>query len=97
MAAKYHLPKIIRDIITQHHGNTLVAYFYHKATQTDKTEELKEENFRYEGPVPLSREAAVVMLADSVEAAVRSMPEKTPGKTEGWSEKLLRTSWMMSN
>lgn len=90
LAAKYHLPKIIRDIITQHHGNTLVAYFYHKATQTDKTEELKEENFRYEGPVPLSREAAVVMLADSVEAAVRSMPEKTPGKTEGLVRKIIK-------
>ncbi len=90
LAAKYHLPKIIQDIITQHHGDTLVAYFYHKATQADRTDELKEENFRYEGPVPLSREAAVVMLADSVEAAVRSMPEKTPGKTEGLVRKIIK-------
>ncbi len=89
-AAKYHLPKIIRDIITQHHGNTLVAYFYHKATQADKTDELNEENFRYEGPVPDTREAAVVMLADSVEAAVRSLPEKTPGKTEGLVRKIIK-------
>jgi putative nucleotidyltransferase with HDIG domain len=90
LAVKYRLPKIIRDIIGQHHGNTLVAYFYHKATQTDKTDELKEENFRYEGPVPNTREAAVVMLADSVEAAVRSMPEKTPGKTEGLVRKIIK-------
>ncbi|NLB79652.1 MAG: HDIG domain-containing protein [Clostridiaceae bacterium] len=89
-AAKYHLPKIIRDIITQHHGNTLVAYFYHKATQADKTDELNEENFRYEGPVPDTREAAVVMLAESVEAAVRSLPEKTPGKTEGLVRKIIK-------
>ncbi|MGI6122766.1 MAG: HD family phosphohydrolase [Acetivibrionales bacterium] len=89
-AAKYRLPKIIRDIITQHHGNTLVAYFYHKATQTDKTDELNEDNFRYEGPVPDTREAAVVMLADSVEAAVRSLPEKTPGKTEGLVRKIIK-------
>ena len=90
LAAKYHLPKIIRDIIMQHHGNTLVAYFYHKALKTDKADELKEENFRYEGPVPDTREAAVVMLADSVEAAVRAMPEKTPGKTEGLVRKIIK-------
>lgn len=90
LAIKYRLPKIIRDIIVQHHGNTLVAYFYHKATQTDKPDDLKEENFRYEGPVPDSREAAVVMLADSVEAAVRSMPEKTQGKTEGLIRKIIK-------
>jgi len=90
LAAKYHLPKIIRDIIMQHHGNTLVAYFYHKALKTDKTDELKEENFRYEGPLPDTREAAVVMLADSVEAAVRAMPEKTPGKTEGLVRKIIK-------
>lgn len=90
LAIKYRLPKIIRDIIVQHHGNTLVAYFYHKATQTDKPDDLKEENFRYEGPVPDSREAAVVMLADSVEAAVRSMPEKTQGKTEGLIHKIIK-------
>lgn len=89
-AQKYRLPKIIRDIVAQHHGNTLVAYFYHKATQIDKTDELDEENFRYEGPVPDTREAAVVMLADSVEAAVRSMPEKTPGKTEGLVRKIIK-------
>lgn len=90
LAVKYRLPKIIRDIIGQHHGNTLVAYFYHKATQTDKIEEPDEGNFRYEGPVPDSREAAVVMLADSVEAAVRSMPEKTQGKTEGLVRKIIK-------
>ncbi len=90
LAVKYRLPKIIRDIIGQHHGNTLVAYFYHKATQTEKIEEPDEGNFRYEGPVPDSREAAVVMLADSVEAAVRSMTEKTPGKTEGLVRKIIK-------
>lgn len=90
MAVKYRLPKIIRNIIAQHHGNTLVAYFYHKATQTDRPEELKEEDFRYGGPIPDSREAAVVMLADSVEAAVRSMPEKTPGKTKGLVRKIIK-------
>ncbi len=90
LALKYRLPKIIRDIILQHHGTTLVAYFYHKATQTEKMEDLKEEKFRYEGPLPDTREAAVVMLADSVEAAVRAMPEKTQGKIEGLVRKIIK-------
>lgn len=90
LAAKYHLPKIISDIIAQHHGNTLVAYFYHKATQSENAGEIKEKNFRYEGPLPDTREAAVVMLADSVEAAVRSLPDKTPGKIEGLVRKIIK-------
>ena len=90
LALKYHLPKIIRDIIVQHHGTTLVAFFYHKATKTEMVEELKEENFRYEGPVPDTREAAVVMLADSVEAAIRSMPDKIQGKMEGLVHKIIK-------
>ncbi|MCX7771588.1 MAG: HDIG domain-containing protein, partial [Clostridia bacterium] len=90
LALKYRLPKMIRDIIVRHHGNTLVAYFYHKASQTERNEELKEENFRYEGPLPDTREAAVVMLADSVEAAVRAMPERTKGKVEGLVRKIIK-------
>jgi len=90
LAIKYRLPKIIRDIIVQHHGTSLAAYFYHKAMQGEKAEEIKEENFRYEGPIPDSKEAAVVMLADAVEAAVRSMPEKTQGKIEGLIHKIIK-------
>lgn len=89
LAMKYKLPKPIRDIIVQHHGNTLVAYFYHKARQGGKVE-VKESNFRYEGPKPQTREAAVVLLADSVEAAVRSMQEKTKGKIEGLIRKIIK-------
>ena len=73
----------------QHHGTTLVAYFYHKARQGKKVE-VKESNFRYEGPKPQTREAAVVLLADSVEAAVRSMPDKTKGKIEGLIRKIIK-------
>ena len=90
LALKYKLPKVIRDIIAQHHGTTLVAYFYHKAKQGEKGEEIKEESFRYEGPKPQTREAAVVMLADAVEAAVRSLPEKTQGKIEGLIHKIIK-------
>lgn len=90
LAMKYKLPKPIRDIIVQHHGNTLVAFFYHKARQVGKGTEVKESNFRYEGPKPQTREAAVVLLADSVEAAVRSMQEKTKGKIEGLIRKIIK-------
>ncbi len=89
-AMKYKLPKAIRDIIVQHHGSTLVAYFYHKAKQGEKGMDVKESNFRYEGPRPQTREAAVVLLADSVEAAVRSMQDKTKGKIEGLIRKIIK-------
>lgn len=89
LAVKYKLPRAIRDIIRQHHGTTLVAYFYHKASQAEK-DGVDRDNFRYEGPVPDNRESAVVMLADSVEAAVRSIPDKTQGKIEGLVRKIIR-------
>lgn len=67
------LPKIIKDMIGQHHGNTLVKFFYYKAKKNFPDEEIKEENYRYPGPIPQFKEAAILMLADTVEAAVRSM------------------------
>lgn len=90
LALKYKLPKSIRDIIVQHHGSTLVAFFYYKARQGEKGEGVKEGDFRYEGPKPQTKEAAVVLLADSVEAAVRSMQEKTKGKIEGLIRKIIK-------
>ncbi len=90
IAAKYKLPQVIRDIIKQHHGTTLVAYFYHKALKGESDVEVKQENYRYEGPKPQTREAAVVMLADSVEAAVRSMTDKTEAKMEALIKKIIK-------
>ncbi|AEY65849.1 HDIG domain-containing metalloprotein [Clostridium sp. BNL1100] len=90
IAIKYKLPTAIRDIIKQHHGTTLVAYFFHRAMKAGGDEEIKQENFRYEGPRPQTKEAAVVMLADSVEAAVRSMTDKTEGKIEGLIRKIIK-------
>ncbi|MDF2523939.1 MAG: phosphohydrolase, partial [Clostridiales bacterium] len=90
LARKNKVPLIIQEIIKQHHGTTLVAYFYHKAKMNEKGETVKLENFRYEGPRPSSKEAAVVMLADSVEAAVRSMMDKTEGKIEGLVRKIIK-------
>ena len=90
IAKKYRIPLVIRDIIIQHHGTTLVAYFYHKAKNVEKDESVVESNFRYDGEKPSTKEAAVVMLADSVEAAVRSMPDKTEGKIEGLVRKIIK-------
>lgn len=90
IAEKYKVPLAIRNIISQHHGTTLVAYFYYKAKKTDKSDSIKPEDFRYQGPRPNTKEAAVVMLADSVEAAIRSMVEKTEGKMEGLIRKIIK-------
>lgn len=90
LAVKYKLPKVIRDMIVQHHGTTLMVYFYHMATQNGNAEAVQESDFRYEGPLPDTREAAVVMLADSVEAAVRAMPNKTQAKIEGLVKKIIK-------
>lgn len=90
IAEKYKVPLAVRDIIRQHHGTTLAAYFYFKAKKTDKNDLVKQEDYRYPGPRPTTKEAAVVMLADSVEAAVRSMVEKTEGKMEGLIRKIIK-------
>jgi putative nucleotidyltransferase with HDIG domain len=90
IAKESKLPAIVIDIIKQHHGTTLVKYFYHKALNEKNDKEVKEEDFRYEGPKPQTKEAAIVMLADSVEAAVRSMPEKTEGLVEGQIRKIIK-------
>ncbi|WP_407268437.1 HD family phosphohydrolase [Radiobacillus sp. PE A8.2] len=77
---KQRLPKEIIDIAEQHHGTTLLKYFYFKAK--DKYKNLKESDFRYPGPKPRSKEAAIVSICDSVEAAVRSLQEPTKEKIE---------------
>jgi len=83
LADEYKLPKVIKDIILEHHGTTMVKYFYFTAKKNaDNPDDVKEEDFRYEGPIPSSREAGIVMLADSVEAAVRSIKEPTIEKIE---------------
>ncbi len=90
IAEKYKVPVAVREIINQHHGTTLAAYFYYKAKKSDKADIVKQDDFRYQGPRPSSKEAAVVMLADSVEAAVRSMVDKTEGKMEGLIRKIIK-------
>jgi putative nucleotidyltransferase with HDIG domain len=75
LANEYHLPLYIKDIIMQHHGTSVMQYFYAKAKE-QKGMIIKEDQFRYSGPKPKTKEAALVMLADVVEATVRSMQDK---------------------
>ncbi len=77
LARQYKLPQVVADFIPQHHGTTLMAYFYHRAVEQQQGP-VDPEAFRYEGPKPRSREAAIVMLADGVEAAARSIQNPTP-------------------
>jgi putative nucleotidyltransferase with HDIG domain len=87
MARRYHLPRRIIDLIEQHHGTTLVEFFYHRAAQQAEQEQatpapIEEANFRYPGPKPQTPEAAVTMLADSVESACRSLRDPTPSRID---------------
>ncbi len=89
LAKKYKLPTEVRDFIEQHHGDTLVAYFYHKAKTGENGENIDEQSFRYGGPKPKTKETAIVMLADSVEAAVRSISGPSKEKIENLIYKIV--------
>jgi hypothetical protein len=82
MARDHRLPGALRDIIAQHHGTDLVRFFYERARQEKPGEEIPEYQFRYPGPKPQTKEAAVVMLADACFAAVWALPQKTPARVQ---------------
>lgn len=88
MLKKHRIPKEIVDIATQHHGTTLLKYFYYK--EKEKNKEVKEESFRYPGPKPQTKEAAIICICDSVEAAVRSLKEPTEEKIEDIVVSIIR-------
>lgn len=90
LAKEYNIPEEIIDIIAQHHGDTTVSYFYHKALKENESKEVNIEDFRYPGPKPQTREAAIVMLADSTEAAVRSLKEPTKKNIEEMIRNIIK-------
>ncbi|WP_312711383.1 HD family phosphohydrolase [Proteiniclasticum ruminis] len=91
MAEKAKLPQEIKDLIAQHHGTTLVKYFYlTMKNNAEDPDSVKEEDYRYPGPKPKTREAGIMMLADSVEAAVRSISDPTQGKVEAMVYKIFK-------
>jgi putative nucleotidyltransferase with HDIG domain len=85
----YGLPKPVVDIIKQHHGTTLLAYFYDKAKEASK-EPIPAESYRYEGEKPQSKEAAIIMLADGVEAAARALERPTRRKIQGVIQEIIK-------
>jgi putative nucleotidyltransferase with HDIG domain len=92
LARQHHLPQSVIDFIEQHHGTTLVEYFYKRAAQRLKDagsdDEVSDIDYRYPGPKPQTREAAVLMLADAVESAARTLIEPTPSRIQGLVEDL---------
>lgn len=87
LAQKYKLPSEIIDVIVQHHGTNPIFYFYAKALEQDPNADIAD--YSYPGPKPQSKEAAILMLADGVEAAVRSMKDATPATVKGQVEKII--------
>ncbi len=92
LAKKYKLPKEIINIIETHHGTTCMVPFYEKARISDPN--IREEEFRYPGPKPKTKEEAVIMLADTVEAAVRSLDEVSPLKIREVVREMINRRFM---
>ena len=92
LARQHHLPQPIIDFIEQHHGTTLVEYFYRRASEQSEANpeagEVQESSYRYPGPKPQTVEAAILMLADSVESASRALVEPTPSRIENLVEQI---------
>ncbi len=95
LGKKYKLNPCLIDFIQQHHGKALVYYFYRRALEgIEEDQEVKEEGFRYPGPKPNTKETAIVLLADSVEAATRALKDPTPGKIEEIVHKIINNKFI---
>jgi putative nucleotidyltransferase with HDIG domain len=93
LAEKYALPRVVQDFIPQHQGTTLMAYFYHKACVRDGAENVDQAFYRYPGPKPQSREAAIVMLADVSEAVTHSLKDPTMDEVESSMATVFKARW----
>lgn len=97
MAKKHKLPTAIQAFIPEHQGTMTIAYFYHQAQEIAKNNpekyQINEADFRYDGPIPQSRETGIVMLADSCEAALRSLKDGTPEKALNMLNNILKARW----
>lgn len=95
LARKYKLPEVLIDFIPMHHGTTLVSYFYNKAKDQENIfPDGNKEEYRYPGPKPQTKETGIVMLADSIEAATRTLDDPTPEKLEKKITEIIRTRFM---
>jgi hypothetical protein len=89
LARRWRLPQAVIDFIPEHHGTGVMEFFYHKALEAGEAETVKVDDFRYPGPKPRSRETAILMLADAVEAAARSLVKATPGRIREVTKQVL--------
>jgi putative nucleotidyltransferase with HDIG domain len=93
LGRQHHLPEPIIDLIEQHHGTTLVEYFYHEANKRNgnnpDASPILESAYRYPGPTPQTKEAAILMVADAVESASRTLSDPTPARLEGLVTSLI--------
>jgi putative nucleotidyltransferase with HDIG domain len=96
LAKEYKLPQRIIDMIPQHHGTNLIAYFYNKAKELEdpSVQQVREGDYRYPGPKPQTPEAAIVMLSDKVEAASRVLTEPTPQRITGLVQRIVSSIFM---
>jgi len=90
LAREARLPQVIIDFVAEHHGTSLAKYFYNRAIEEEGEGMVNEDSFRYEGPKPQTKEVALVMLADAVEAAVRSLPNPNMESIRTMVRKILR-------
>ena len=96
MARKYRLPTAVKAFIPEHQGTMAIAYFYHQAqqrAQADPTIRVKDADFCYDGPIPQTRETAIVMLADSCEAALRTLKDASSEEALAMVNRILRSRW----
>jgi hypothetical protein len=89
LAHEFHLPKPIVDAIQQHHGTSLIGFFHQRALETRKHEDVREEDFRYPGPKPQSREIAILMICDAVESGVRSIKNPNEDRVREFVDKIV--------
>jgi cyclic-di-AMP phosphodiesterase PgpH len=92
LARAYKLPEPIREAITTHHGNKLIRYFYSRAKQQENKDrgEVQENEFRYPGPRPHSKEMGILLLSDALEAASRTLQEPTPGRIQSMIDQIIK-------
>ncbi|EFL52132.1 cyclic nucleotide-binding protein [Solidesulfovibrio fructosivorans JJ]] len=93
LAREHRLGQQITDLIGQHHGTTLIAYFHHKAKEMAEAkgeEPVREEDYRYPGPKPQSKEAGLILLADAIEASSRTLVDPTPSRIKGHIQNIVR-------
>lgn len=94
MAAEIKLGPKVAALIPQHHGTRVMTYFYQKAKEAaaEKNQEVREDDFRYPGPKPQLKEAAILMLADQVEAASRTLQDPSPGQIRSLIRRIIQAT-----